>query len=271
MPVNADIQNGDVLVTSGIDGTYPPGLPVAVVSNIERNAAYAFARITCTPAAGVSSYRPGADPVRLTTASRQPAGRRGSRAKPRKSAGRGMMRVLRAAAGPLNPQEILLPVKIALHRLTLVAALLLNLIAAARLVLQLLRPDFIALTLHLLGRVPSAPGRLPAGVAARPGHGRGRRQPVRPARTGLRGDDVSARSCCTAASSCSGCATRSCTCWRSSPPRRPIMLLVRLMDGRRISRACCISLPASLGALLWPLLFSLIRIPLRPRADPDAV
>ena len=56
MPVNADIQNGDLLVTSGIDGTYPAGLPVAVVSNIERNAAYAFARITCTPAAGVSSY-----------------------------------------------------------------------------------------------------------------------------------------------------------------------------------------------------------------------
>jgi rod shape-determining protein MreC len=56
MPVNADIQNGDVLVTSGIDGTYPAGLPVAVVSNIERNTAYAFARITCTPAAGVSSY-----------------------------------------------------------------------------------------------------------------------------------------------------------------------------------------------------------------------
>ena len=56
MPVNADIQNGDVLVTSGIDGTYPPGLPVAVVSNIERNAAYAFARITCTPAAAVNGY-----------------------------------------------------------------------------------------------------------------------------------------------------------------------------------------------------------------------
>jgi rod shape-determining protein MreC len=56
MPVNADIQNGDVLVTSGIDGTYPAGLPVAVVSNIERNAAYAFARITCTPAAGVNSF-----------------------------------------------------------------------------------------------------------------------------------------------------------------------------------------------------------------------
>jgi len=56
MPVNADIQNGDVLVTSGIDGIYPPGLPVAVVSKVERNTAYAFARITCIPAAGVNSY-----------------------------------------------------------------------------------------------------------------------------------------------------------------------------------------------------------------------
>jgi rod shape-determining protein MreC len=56
IPVNADIQTGDVLTTSGIDGTYPAGLPVATVSNIERNAAFAFARITCTPSAGVSSF-----------------------------------------------------------------------------------------------------------------------------------------------------------------------------------------------------------------------
>ena len=56
IPVNADIQNGDVLVSSGIDGTFPPGLPVAVVSNIERNAAFPFARITCKPIAGVSSF-----------------------------------------------------------------------------------------------------------------------------------------------------------------------------------------------------------------------
>jgi len=32
MPVNADIEHGDVLVTSGIDGVYPAGLPVAVVA-----------------------------------------------------------------------------------------------------------------------------------------------------------------------------------------------------------------------------------------------
>jgi rod shape-determining protein MreC len=55
MAANAEIQNGDKLVTSGIDGTYPPGLPVATVARVERDAAYAFARIVCQPAAGVES------------------------------------------------------------------------------------------------------------------------------------------------------------------------------------------------------------------------
>jgi rod shape-determining protein MreC len=55
MAANAEIQNGDKLVTSGIDGTYPPGLPVATVARIERDAAYAFARIVCQPAAGIES------------------------------------------------------------------------------------------------------------------------------------------------------------------------------------------------------------------------
>jgi len=57
MAANADINNGDVLVTSGIDGTYPPGLPVATVARIERDAAYAFARISLAPTAGVDRYR----------------------------------------------------------------------------------------------------------------------------------------------------------------------------------------------------------------------
>ncbi|MBM3347303.1 MAG: rod shape-determining protein MreC, partial [Betaproteobacteria bacterium] len=54
---NADIQNGDVLVTSGIDGIYPAGLPVARVSRVERDAAYAFARIQCVPIAGTERHR----------------------------------------------------------------------------------------------------------------------------------------------------------------------------------------------------------------------
>ena len=57
MAGNTDIQEGDSLVTSGIDGVYPPGLPVAVVSKIERNSTYVFARVTCTPVAGVANHR----------------------------------------------------------------------------------------------------------------------------------------------------------------------------------------------------------------------
>jgi len=57
MAANADIRNGDTLVTSGIDGTYPAGLPVATVARIERDAAYAFARIYLTPTAGTDRYR----------------------------------------------------------------------------------------------------------------------------------------------------------------------------------------------------------------------
>ncbi|MDH2918121.1 MAG: rod shape-determining protein MreC, partial [Sideroxydans sp.] len=51
MPISADVQNDDVLVTSGIDGTYPAGIPVAKIVKIERDPAYPFARITCLPLA----------------------------------------------------------------------------------------------------------------------------------------------------------------------------------------------------------------------------
>ncbi len=57
MAANADVQGGDVLVTSGIDGTYPEGLPVARVTRIERDASYVFAKISCTPAAGTNRNR----------------------------------------------------------------------------------------------------------------------------------------------------------------------------------------------------------------------
>jgi rod shape-determining protein MreC len=57
MPESADIQNGDLLVTSGIDGIYPSGLPVASVKLIERNSGYPFVRILCTPTAGVDRHR----------------------------------------------------------------------------------------------------------------------------------------------------------------------------------------------------------------------
>ena len=57
VPLNADFEPADQLVTSGIDGIYPPGLPVAQVANVERNAAFLFARIVCKPLAGVNHYK----------------------------------------------------------------------------------------------------------------------------------------------------------------------------------------------------------------------
>ena len=57
IPVGADIQIGDAMVTSGIDGTYPAGLAVALVTNVERNPAFQFARITAKPVAGIEQQR----------------------------------------------------------------------------------------------------------------------------------------------------------------------------------------------------------------------
>ncbi|WP_309678922.1 rod shape-determining protein MreC [Polaromonas sp.] len=57
MGSNADTQVGDLLTTSGVDGVYPPGLPVAKISRIERRAESAFAKIYCTPQALVSGAR----------------------------------------------------------------------------------------------------------------------------------------------------------------------------------------------------------------------
>ncbi|MES2687176.1 MAG: rod shape-determining protein MreC [Pseudomonadota bacterium] len=55
MGSNSDVQQGDLLTTSGVDGVYPPGLPVAKIEKIERRAESAFARIYCTPQAQVGA------------------------------------------------------------------------------------------------------------------------------------------------------------------------------------------------------------------------
>ncbi len=57
LSVNTDVQPNDLLITSGIGGVYPPGLPVAYVSKIERNPSSAFASIMCRPVAGVNRNR----------------------------------------------------------------------------------------------------------------------------------------------------------------------------------------------------------------------
>ena len=57
MPSNVDVKKDDLLVTSGLDGVFPDGLPVARVLSVERNAAFQFARILCTPAGGIERNR----------------------------------------------------------------------------------------------------------------------------------------------------------------------------------------------------------------------
>ncbi len=54
---NADVQVGDELSTSGVDGVYPPGLSVAKVDKIERRGDAPFARVHCTPLSGVTGVR----------------------------------------------------------------------------------------------------------------------------------------------------------------------------------------------------------------------
>jgi rod shape-determining protein MreC len=56
LAANAEVQIGDVLVTSGLDGLYLPGLPVAKIAHIDRDNSFAFARIRCEPMAGVERH-----------------------------------------------------------------------------------------------------------------------------------------------------------------------------------------------------------------------
>ncbi len=51
VPPGADVEVGDLLTTSGIDGVYPAGLHVATVSHIERRTDAPFARIQASPLA----------------------------------------------------------------------------------------------------------------------------------------------------------------------------------------------------------------------------
>jgi len=57
MASDIDVQVGDDLVTSGLDGIYPAGLPVAKVDTVERDGSSGFARILAKPVARLDRYR----------------------------------------------------------------------------------------------------------------------------------------------------------------------------------------------------------------------
>lgn len=54
VPASADVKEGDLLTTSGIDGVYPAGLQVARISHIERRVDISFARIHAKPLADMN-------------------------------------------------------------------------------------------------------------------------------------------------------------------------------------------------------------------------
>jgi rod shape-determining protein MreC len=57
MSGNADVKPGDTLVTSGIDGVYPPGLAVATVASVDRRTDSTFARVLLDPSAKADAVR----------------------------------------------------------------------------------------------------------------------------------------------------------------------------------------------------------------------
>ena len=57
LPNNADVQPGDLLITSGMGGTFPQGYPVAVVERVEAQPHRPFALISATPKAALDKIR----------------------------------------------------------------------------------------------------------------------------------------------------------------------------------------------------------------------
>jgi rod shape-determining protein MreC len=57
LPNNADIQAGDLLVTSGLGGAFPAGYPVAIVDSVARVPQEPFASVSAVPAAALNQVR----------------------------------------------------------------------------------------------------------------------------------------------------------------------------------------------------------------------
>jgi rod shape-determining protein MreC len=57
LPINADIQEGDLLVTSGLGGRFPAGYPVAEVSSVVHEPGQAFASVEARPLAKLDRIR----------------------------------------------------------------------------------------------------------------------------------------------------------------------------------------------------------------------
>jgi rod shape-determining protein MreC len=57
LPRNADVVAGDLLVTSGLGGTFPPGYPVGIVREVKSQVGEPFLEISAEPAAALNRVR----------------------------------------------------------------------------------------------------------------------------------------------------------------------------------------------------------------------
>ena len=55
LPANADIKDGDLLVTSGLGGVFPEGYPVARVTEVHRDAVQPLAQVRAAPLAHIDT------------------------------------------------------------------------------------------------------------------------------------------------------------------------------------------------------------------------
>lgn len=78
MTNSADVREGDLLVTSGLGGVFPPGYPVGRVTVVQRRPGQSFAHVLARPSAGLDRGREvllvmNADEAGLTAAASGPA------------------------------------------------------------------------------------------------------------------------------------------------------------------------------------------------------
>ena len=291
-PANADVQIGDSLMTSGIDGIYPPGLPVAKVTASSATADPVRAHRPA-PLAGVDRRQRHVlvlEPVGRAAAAAARGGRRAGASQEPGEEGAAQMTApsvrpflpqagaadLEAPTGssamimPRASDQLLLPVNPLFVLATLLAAFLLNLVplGAGRGDAGLPGAGAAVLDVH-------QPRRVGVGIAfvVRPADGRAQRRRARPARARLRGARFFAvtvhrrllwfplprRRC------------RSCRCCSAA---QAVSLLVRMIAGGMLPGWELIFAPVVAGAAVAARLRAAARAAApraRPRREPSAV
>jgi rod shape-determining protein MreC len=72
LPISTDVQEGDLVVSSGLGGRFPEGYPVARINKVERDPNHRYAIVSAEPIAALDRVRyvlllwPGASPVSIS-------------------------------------------------------------------------------------------------------------------------------------------------------------------------------------------------------------